>query len=368
MIRKDLLRQLALCAPALAKTDFVKIMSHFCFTGSTLYAYNDQIGVVLPCKTEFKGGVAGEVFLGLLNQSKARELELNEIDGNLQIKAGATNKMKLGLESPESFVWACPKSKPDSVIDIGKKVGEFLRCIDSVMHSVSGDTTIPDQLGVTFMAQGDGVAMYATDHHSMSFAHFKLKTKWPARVILPSLFCTHLKTVCAGADNLTIEVHRDHVLATVMDKAIGKITIFSRVIESERPFDFKAEFEDSYPAKAKSQAVPIPSKMKLILERACIISDSKTGRTKTSIRAGEGKLSFISKSDRGEVIDSTQVAEGHPDCKISVEARHLRSVFEAYYSSVEEDNGTVLLTPTCIVLNNGPMVYMLAKSTEATAK
>lgn len=362
MTRVDLLDQLALCAPALAKTDFVKIMSHFCFTGSTLYAYNDQIGVVVPCKTDFKGGVSGEVFLGILRQSKAREVELNEIDGTLQIKA-ATTKAKLGLETPDSFVWTCPKSKPDAVIDIGKKVGEFLRCIESVMYSVSGDTTIPDQLGVTFMSQGEGVAMYATDHHSMSFAHFKLKSKWPARVILPSLFCTHLKTVCAGADNLTIEVHRDHVLAVC-----DNVTIFSRVIESERPFDFKAEFDASYPVKAKNQAVPIPSKMKLILERACIISDSKTGRTKTAIRAGEGRLNFVSKSDRGEVVDSTQVAEGHPDCKISVEARHLRSVFEAYYSSVEEDNGTLLLTPTCIVLSKGPMVYMLAKSTEATSK
>jgi hypothetical protein len=48
----------------------------------------------------------------------------------------------------------------------------------------------------------------------MSYAHFPLKTKWPARVILPALFCEHLNAVCAGTmEKITLEVHEDRVLA-----------------------------------------------------------------------------------------------------------------------------------------------------------
>jgi hypothetical protein len=41
----------------------------------------------------------------------------------------------------------------------------------------------------TFVGEGDSVALYATDWHSMSYAHFKLSKKWPERVILPAPFC-----------------------------------------------------------------------------------------------------------------------------------------------------------------------------------
>lgn len=366
MIRTELLDKLSLCAPALAKTEFVKVLSHFCFTGSHVYAYNDTIGVLAPLKTDFKGAVSGEVLMGMLRQSRAVELELNEIDDNLQIKMGLKNptKVKLGLMSPEEFVWDVPKAKPDLVIDISKRVKEFRECLESVMHSVSGDTTIPDQLGVTFVGESGGVALYSTNHHSMSYAHFDLgKGKWPERVILPATFCTLLYQISGGrTESFTLEVHRGYVRVMV-----DGVMLFSRVIESERPFDFKGEFADTIPKKFDEQAVPIPSKVKLILERACIIADSKQQKnTPTSVTAQAGKLHFrCFAEDRGEVIDSSQIADGHPDAKIPVEARHLRSVFDAYHSSVEgEENGKLLITPKCVILARGEMIYILSASVE----
>jgi DNA polymerase III sliding clamp (beta) subunit (PCNA family) len=339
------------------------VLSHFCFTGSHVYAYNDQIGMLAPLKTDFKGGVSGEVFMGMLRQSRAVEIELHELDGVLQIKMGLKNptKVKLGLLPPDEFAWVIPKAQPDKVIDISKKVKEFRECVESVMHSVSGDTTIPDQLGVTFVSDGDGVSMYSTDHHSMSHAHFKLSKKWPVRVILPSAFCNLIYQITAGrTESFTLEVYHDYVRAMC-----DGIMIYSRVIESERPFDFKGEFADLLTSKAKSQSVPIPSKIKLILERACIISDSKEKKnTSTSITAREGKLNFYCfAQDRGEVIDSSQIGEGHPDAKIDIEARHLRSVFDAYHTATEgEENGKLYISAKCVVLSRANMTYILSAS------
>jgi DNA polymerase III sliding clamp (beta) subunit (PCNA family) len=360
MIRTELLRLLTLAAPALARTEFVPILSHFWFTGSKLIAYNDQIGVSVACKTDFKGAVKGDVLLGLIKQSRAREVIFEEVEGGLQIKAG-TAKIKLALEAPSAFLWKMPTPDPKHQITITKSAA-FLECLQMVMRSVSSDTTIPDKLGVTFMAEEGGVALYAADTESMSYAHFPLKTKWPARVILPALFCEHLNAVCAGTmEKITLEVHEDRVLAECEG-----VQIYSRIIESERPLPFKETFDENYSAKSSKARVPIPSKMKLILERACIISDSKKeSKVQTAIRASEGKLYFSTKSeDRGELSDSSQIGDGHPNVKVNVQARYLKVAYDAYHNAIPEQNGSMLITPRSFMFikGDGQMLYMLAVS------
>lgn len=354
MNRMELLRILSLAAPALARNDFVPILSHFWFTGSKLIAYNDQIGVSVACKTEFKGAIKGDVLLGLLKQSRAKEVSfVPGDDGVIQIKAGSA-KIKLGLERPESFLWEMPK--PESgAIKIGKPAA-FLQALRSVMRSVSTDTTIPDRIGVTFIAEDGGVGLYSSNANSMSYAHHPLKDKWPARVILPAAFCDHLLSVCAGTQEpINMTVQADHVIAECEG-----VLIYSRVIESERPINYARAFNANVTADLK-KAVPIPSKMKLILERACIISESKESKVLTSIRASDGRLFFSTKSpDRGEISDSTQIAEGHPNVKVELEARHIRAAFDAYHNSITEQNGSLLISSRSFAFIKGKMIYMLA--------
>lgn len=352
MNRIDLVNALDIAAPALARTDIVPIMSHFWFTGESIMAYNDQIGVEVKVKIPFVGAVKGELLLNLLRNSRAKEVEFKKLDENVEVKAGGA-KIKLGIMGQEIWdeIFAMPKAKAAATIDFGKAPGvaAFILAIDSVLRSVNKDTTIPDQMGITFMAEEGGVGLYATDGETVSYAFVKLKAKWPARVILPAIFCSHLSKTCSGADNLKLQVERNQVLASC-----DNVQIFGRVIESERPIDF-AEVMDQVPEKSEKQQIVIKQKaLKLILERACLISDDRAGRTKTQISIGDGGMDFFSSSKLGQVRDEMGIPDGHPDIKVLIDATYLKNGIDFYER--------MLFTRTCAILFKDDMLYMISIS------
>lgn len=356
MNRMELVGKLSTCAPALARTNYMPILNCFWFDGKSVTAYNDQIGIVLPLATSFKGAVQGELLLGLLRNSRAKDVELLDGDGFLQIK-GASSKFKLGLQPPGDFIWKCPASK--SGVSLGNKVGSFLATLACVMESVSTDTTVPDQMGVTFIPEANGVGMYATNNATMSYGHFNVK--WPKRVILPAAFCQRLVALATPRDDVTIDVQADHVIATIKDAGKDKAAafLFSHVIESERPHDFAKTFAREYPEKVRKQSVPIHPRMKLAIERASLVSMDNKEEKPTQIKIKDGFMSMLT-DGVGEVRDRLKL-EGHGDVELDVAVRFLRSAFSAYYSPLEEDNGRIVLTPSALILARDSNVFLLAK-------
>ena len=86
---------------------------------------------------------------------------------------------------------------------------------------------------------------------------------------------------------------------------------------------------DNCPANARKAAVAIPSKIKSMIERAVIITDTNVEKSRTAISVKEGKMRFISKSPRGEVIDNV-LAEGHPEVVMNLDCKNLKSVISNY--------------------------------------
>lgn len=363
MLRTDLIDRLSLAAPALAKTAFMPILNCFWFTGKHVIAHNDQIGICVPLKTDFKGAVEGELLLGLLRNSRAKEVWLSPIGESgehLEVKLAGT-KAKLGLNPPSAFIWDVPKLQPEKAIKLGNQVEHLLQAIDLVMLSVSGDTTIPDQLGITFIAEEGGVGLFSTNDATMSYSFFKLAKKWPARVILPSLFCNQLRAIGGKRSDIALEVHKDHVIATINDAGEkgDPIILFSRVIESERPHDFGRTLDLHYSPKVKKKMLPLPSKLKLVAERAFLVSQDKKGAVKTNLKVEGGKLTVFTDGS-AQVRDSMDL-EGHDDVSLDINVGFLRSAFGAYHSALEDENGTFIVTPACLIMQSGESVFMLAE-------
>jgi DNA polymerase III sliding clamp (beta) subunit (PCNA family) len=237
----------------------------------------------------------------------------------------------------------------------------LLSAIDLVMIAVSGDTTIPDQMGVTFIPEEGGVGLFSTNHHSMSYNYVKLPKTWPHRVIMPALFCQQLRALGGKRKEIALEVYKDHVLALISDVEDKEppILLHGGVLESERPHNFGKNLDHHFTSKARKMLVPIPAALKGIADRAFLVSQDKKEKKPTTLTVQDGMLH--SHTDGiGEVRDKVKL-EDHPDAELPINVSFLRAALGSYYSSIETENGKFCVTPECLIMTQGEGVYLLSE-------
>src|SRR5205807_1397130 len=122
---------------------------------------------------------------------------------------------------------------------------QFIPSIQSCLRSVSADTSIPDQLGITITSEGNELLMYSTNNATLSHSRvkfikpFKLKN----RVILSAQFCKQMVELAKDHSDLKLEIHEDNTSLLTA----GKITLFGRTIDVDKPIDFKALLNTNIP-------------------------------------------------------------------------------------------------------------------------
>ena len=341
MDRKKLLEQLQTVAPALASSDFVPVMTHFWFTGKHVIAYDDIVGISVPLSTDFKGAVPGSIILNLLKNSRGGSVEFTpDAEGSeVAIRVGEKrpSKFRLALLPPEEFLFKFPKKL--GKVSVVKK--EFLKAIEWCLASVGDDTSTPDQLGVTLLFSENRVEFYSTNDATLSHAVWKGKCRASiARVILPTSFCRLLSN-CVSK-NVSISFSEDGVLA---DLGRSGVRIFGRLIHSEKPIDFKEILEEHYTKKTARRLVGIPDRMRGIVERAMVVTESYADPGFTKINIEQGRGSFVSTTGRGVVRDVVKFGTKHPDSEIVVDPKLLRPMLKIC--------DKMLITDSCIVFKRG---------------
>ncbi len=356
MKRTDVVDLLDIASPALAKSGLIPILSHLCFTGTHAMAYNDQIGISVPFKTEFSGAVPGDVLLNLLHNSKAKDIDFIPSDNELLIKA-ASSRLKLPLLPDSSFVFEMPEPKappllPDSSLPV--KVEDFISAVDECLLSVGNDASVPDQLGVTIIPDGKELAICATNNATMTYSRVALSRKCDLkdRTTISTEFCKQLLKLSKDDPKIKIEVHDDHSLATTN----AGVRLFGKLIEIEKPLDFLGVLKHHVTDDVVKSAVPIPDKLRLILERAVVVTmSSATEQTRTAISIQGGKMQFITKSALGEVVDSVLLGEGQPDTTLDIECKWLKAGYSAGFDKMR-------VTERCFIMFNKYTTYVVAGS------
>ena len=348
MKRADLLADLELVSPALAKNDLVPVLKHLCFTGDNLVAYNDQIGVSVPLKTEFVGAIPGKLLMDLLGASRAKEVEFIDKNAEIEIKA-ASSRFKLPVMSEDSFVFDMPKSK-DKPLPV--PLVQFAQAIEGCLRSVSTDQSVADQQGITLIVDNDELSLFSTNNATISTNTLKLTAKpsFKDRIILPALFCEQV--VKLAGKNCKLEVHNDYALLSTPKG----VCCFGRFLNSHKPIDFQEVVDSSLKGVAK-QLRPIPSKLRLMVERAMIIT--QTEKVLTTITVKDGIMHFESKG-LGEVIDSVQVDQD--DAELALDPKYLKVGLSSFYDADETNNGQMLMTDDCFIMTKGSDKYLMAGS------
>jgi hypothetical protein len=91
-----------------------------------------------------------------------------------------------------------------------------------------------------------------------------------------------------------------------------------------------------------------------MLERAVIITESKTERSKTAITVKDGIARFFSQSEKGEVRDQIQLESTQPNVEICVDPR----LFKVGYGFYDK----FLLTEHCLIMSKGTSLYLVSAS------
>lgn len=357
MLRTELLEKLEQVKPALSSNNLVPVLSHFWFKEGTVSAYNDQIAISTKLKSDFAGAVP-DTLISLLNVSRAKDIEFfvgadnagkKLPEGQLLVNA-ASSKLKLPFLPEESTkIFEMPKPNYDDALPID--INKFLEAIESCSRSLKEDTSMPDSLGITLVS-GDNRTLdfYATNDSTISFSTIKFKSDArDFRVVLSGNFCRQMLALSKLSDKRHIEINDDYSLFQC-----GDSILFGRLVDVPRPLDFDSVIAASFPKEVEDTLVSIPTKLELILDRAVIITESKTERSKTAISVKKGVAKFFSKSEKGEVRDSVQVEDAHPDVEVNIDPRLFKNGYGAF--------DKFALTEQCLIMSKGTSLYLVSAS------
>lgn len=339
MKREDLIAKLKLVQPALSSNPIVPLLCQFWFTGEHLLAYNDNIALAVPLHTAFRGAVS-ERILPLLNASDFDEIELSEEDGILLVRSGGRVAFRLGLDKAD-FIFSMPSRSGHVVPDLSRMIDAIGRCL----MSVGTDTSRPEYLGITLLAENGRTSLYSTN--GATITRVRIGDMPVPRTILLAEFCRQLTGLYGDGGDCRLEIVVDGKPPYALFSAADGVLLYGRVLTASSPLDFSAIIDGLLPSSARA-LVPVPDEFDRAVERACIICDQDRGST--SITVANGMMSFHSRAGWGEAADEFPVSN-HPQASIKVQPKHLRSA--AGFAGI-------LVRDSCVLMTKGSCLYLIA--------
>lgn len=351
MQRAELLGKLETVAPALSDSDLIPVLKHVWFTGKELVAYNDHIGISVPLESDFRGAVPGQVLLGLLRTSGAKEAEFQP-DGDIVVVKAGRALLKLASLPVEDFDGIFTMPKPSKNLLPIADTKRALRAIEDGLRSIGSDTGVPEQLGITLIPGKDCFHCYSTNNDTLSRSVLPLEGSPDIdRIILPATFCAQMLRLSSGEDKIALEVTNEYALLSV-----GVTRLFGRLIDAPTPIPFEKTLARHYTAEAKQALVPIPDMLQVALERAMIVTDSASDQKSTNLsvkknKEGKKELILVSESDRGKVTDRMEIDDAHPEVSVRVEPKRIKAGCESF--------SKIAITSYSVVMTRGSSLYLV---------
>lgn len=348
MLRSDLVEKLEIVSPALSTNPLIPAMTHFWFTGEYLQAYNDYIMIEVPLKTNFAACVP-PTLLHLLKASRAQDVVLTLKGDTLNVKAASSN-MKLQTLSAKEQDRKMPAPKEQGHMSVNRH--KFAECIAACLRSVSIDTSVADQLGITVIGDGDELLFFSTNFTTLSHASMTLPkaTKFE-RAILSSAFCKELLNLMpTKGDALALEIQSAYALF----EGKGGTRLWGRLIASKKPLNYDEMFNSYYPKGSEKKLISIPTKLELILDRACIVASANSKAAHMEIVVEDNVAYFSTEAENGHVEDSVKLEKAHAAVELRVDPKLVKIGYGAFTQ--------MLFTNRCMVMHDKGIYYMVSTS------
>lgn len=324
--RSALLSALEIAAPALATKEVIEQLCCFWFDGEQVIAYNEGLAIVAPFKSQLLGGIKGALMLGVLQNSRAKEVEIiatENVGGGVtaELKAGRA-RLKLALLDTEGQPFHFPelrKSKPSSLS------ASVLEALKAVKEYVGKGTAIPEQLGVTISRDSTQVHLYTFDDVTISWKSAAAPRDWfDETVIIPTFFVEQL--VRLADDKTQLYLTKDAAIAIT-----GKgVKIYAPIVEpAKKPYEFQKVAKEHL---KQSDLVEIPNLLRLALERASVVLDGQKDNEMEMYvekdRKGNCILRLHAITPAGELNDRMTLEKQIPETSCKVNPTLLKRALE----------------------------------------
>ena len=302
MKKSEILKPLKIVKRALARDDVVPIFKCLMFDGGRVSAYNDRIGISVPCKMPDAFGVNGRTFMGIL-ESMSDDIKISILPESVQLKAGKSD-FNMPYFGPEDFIFERPTIENGVTYTLPSVMP-----LQSCLTTASNDASQAAIAGVTFVPG----YMYSCDGDTLTRAKLDGAASEPTQVTVPSEFCeVVISTYNDVGHTGPIEIKTGGGWAAT---EIGECEIFGRLLDVTNPVDFGDLVEKSLPEGWAGLLKQVPEGFDDALYRAIILTSTET--SPTTLTADGSQVTFKTKNFLGEITDTVKFDHKPVDATVS---------------------------------------------------
>jgi DNA polymerase III subunit beta len=194
----------------------------------------------------------------------------------------------------------------------------LLETIDKVARAASRDESRPVLTGILVRFEGDRLTMAATDSYRLSVKETALGETGPElEAIIPARALQELSRLAAGAEQVSLGVHENHVVFGVRD-----IWLTTRRIDGQFP-NYKQLLPESFEIEVTMQREPFLE----VIRRAAVMAQRNAP---LRLRFAEGELSVSAQAQEvGEATESLEIDYTGEPLEIGFNPDFLRDGLEA---------------------------------------
>ena len=275
--------------PALSQQTHVPILSHVCFTGDDLYAFDDVLGILTPVRTSFACAVPGEMLLAVVAAlPEDAEVELLNSKGKLTVKCGKRSKTQLPVLPSEQFLFDPDNfTKTDQVFRVTEDVQDALKtCLIGV-----GDTQHRVSLtGITVTGDGD---FWSTDNITLTATPGTHKGHKEDDFVLPKAFAEKVATLeLSQKTNYYVCLGEGYVTLAEKDG----IPWVTHTLMTGKPENWRDVISKSYSKKTPRDKVP--DGLESTIARAFAVLRSEN-RRRINVVIDDGEMTVSAASTAG---------------------------------------------------------------------
>jgi DNA polymerase III sliding clamp (beta) subunit (PCNA family) len=345
--RESLSKVLNLARPALSNQSFVPILTHFCFDGALVTAYNDVQAIGVRFDAGIECSIPGDTLIKLLNSLSGEKVSFIQ-DGETVTMMCGKSKLKLPVLGNEKFMFEIPQDK-----NIGSfmATGEMLEGISKCLVSVGQDPTHPSQMGITVWPTDKGCDLYSTDNATISRFSTNVPVSLPgdSPIVLPTFFCEQLVVLAREfpSEPINVLLYRGSVVAHVGDSAM----LFSKLVLDLEPMDFGKVLSKYVDSDALTkQSMDIPVGLDSSISRAQVLLSSEPDPSVRFDADGLGTLVVSVKSAVGDLDDQLEVTKEVKPLQFGVDPEHV--------SRASRISSKMVMLPSVLLFGNKDFSFL----------
>ncbi|HEU5206011.1 MAG TPA: DNA polymerase III subunit beta [Gaiellaceae bacterium] len=240
-------------------------------------------------------------------------LAYDEGEGVLAVTSGS-HSSRLNVYSAEDFPRLPPLDVALQTID----AAALLATIEKVGRAASRDESRPVLTGVLVRFEGDHLIMAATDSYRLAVKETSLSSTGPdLEAIIPARALQELARIAAGADDVQLGVHENHVIFSAND-----VWLTSRRIDGQFP-NYKQLLPEAFEIEIATPRAAFLD----VVRRAGLMAQRNAP---LRLRFADGELTVSAQTqDIGEATESLPIEYAGEELEIGFNPDFLRDGLEA---------------------------------------